>query len=396
MKKIFIAVFLFFIFQSKCYAQTGITFLYINGSNNNDQKMKNWYETGVKKLHPYMKKAFDENIYAQKYFLKNGELFINPEPTIFYWGDKSHNDLSFVEKNLAISKGFSSWSAYQIRAALTKFLHDAIWIQKYHNMAPVLDDLHKMVKAEAKKGNKVVLFGYSAGSFITYEYLQTRLPYINVADFINRIDIPDEEKVFAQKHPMKNTCIAAIGKSQLASFSESGHIIPNFSIELFKKGYLSLNEATDDVCVANNSVKGIVNFASPLVLFYSDLSDPAFEITYYNRLLFKYIIENGMFWITVNYRADPLGFPGGKNLTIEEMENNANIDIEPHAGFIYDQSDTWGRNSALATHTSYWATRLIFSNAVVRAYVNGYRYQYDDNFKPKTVKKIQKNLQIIP
>lgn len=396
MKKIILALFVLIVVQLNCFAQTGVTFLYLNGSNNNDLKMKNWYETGVRRLHPYMKNAFEDNIYSQKYFLKNGQYYISKEPAIFYWGDRSHDDLSFVEKNLAISKSFSTWCAYQIRYYLTCFLHDAIWVQKYHNMVPILGDLHKMIKAEAKKGNKVVLYGYSAGSFITYEYLQTRLPYINVSDFFNKVGISEDQRDFVLKHPMKNTCMAAIGDSKLAIFSATGHIVPNVDPDLFKKSYMGLNESTDNVCVPDNAVKGIVNFASPLVLFYSDLSDPNFELTYYNRLLFKYIIENDMFWITVNYRSDPLGFPGGKNLTIEEMESAANIDIEPHAGFIYDQSDTWGRNSALATHTSYWATRRIFSKAVVRAFVNGYRYQYDDNFKAKTVKNYQRKFNITP
>lgn len=396
MKKLLLTLLLFCILQTNCFAQTGITFLYINGSNNNDAKMKKWYENGVKRLHPYMKSAFETDPLSQKYFLKNGQYYINKEPNIFFWGDKSHADLSFVEKNLAISKSFSSWSAYQIRAALTKFLHDAIWVQKYHNMAPILDELHERVKAEAAKGNKVVLYGYSAGSFVTYEYLQTRLPYINVLDFFKKINLSEEGKAFVLKHPMKDTCMAGLGESKLATVTASGHIIVDSNLESFKENYLKLNEATDAVCATNHSVKGIVNFASPLVLFYSDLSDPRFELTYYNRLLFKYIIENDMFWITVNYRADPLGFPGGRNLSIEEIENAAKIDIEPHAGFIYDQSDTWGRNSALATHTSYWTTRKIFSKAVVRAYVNGYRHEYDDDFKSKTIKHYQKKFDITP
>lgn len=396
MKK-FLLILLFFLFlQTSCFAKTGITFLYINGSNNNDVKMKNWYENGVKRLHPYLKKNFEENEFTQKYFLKNGENYIEKEPLIFFWGYKSREDLSFVEKNLAISKSFSTWLAYQIRYALTCFLHDAIWIQKYHNMLPVLDELHQTIKTETKKGNKIVLYGYSAGSFITYEYLLTRLPYINVADFFNKVNVSQSEKDFVVKHPMKNTCMTALGQ-ELAVFSASGHIVPNDqNEEVFKEDYLRLDKLTEEYCAPDNSVKGIVNFASPLVLFYSDLSDPNYQITYYNRLLFKYIIEKDMFWLTVNYRADPLGFPGGKNLTIEEMENATNLDIEPHAGFIYDQSDTWGRNSALATHTSYWATRKIFSKAVVRAYVNGYKHQYDDNFKQKKINKYIIKLNILP
>lgn len=396
MKKIFVVLFSCFLLQLNCFAQTGITFLYINGSNNNDKKMERWYETGVKKLHPYMKNAFEKNDFTQKYFLKDGKYVINKDPAIFFWGFKSHNDLSFVEKNLSISKSFSTWCAYQIRYLLTCYLHDAIWVQKYHNMVIVLQDLHEMVKAEAKKGNKVVLYGYSAGSFITYEYLQTRLPYIKTIDFFNKVSLTDDEKNFVSKYPSKDTCMAALGDSKLAIFSATGHIIVNPNPELFKKAYLQLDQSTADVCVPDNAVKGIVNFASPLVLFFSDISDPNFELTYYNQLLVKYIIENDMFWLTVNYRADPLGFPGGRNLTIEELENAAKIDIEPHAGFIYDQSDTWGRNSALATHTSYWATRRIFSQAVVRAYTNGYKHQYDDNFKQKQINKFEKKFNIMP
>lgn len=395
MRKILLTLFVLFILQANCYAQTGITFVYINGSNNNDEAMKNWYENGVKGLHPYMRKEFETNPFTQKYFLKDGKYAINEKPAIFFWGDKSHEDLSFVERNLAISKSFSTWLAYQIRYALTCFLHDAIWVQKNHNMIPVLYDLHKMVKSEYEKGNDVVLFGYSAGSFITYNYLLIKAPYINVADFFSKVNASQEDRDFIAKHPMKNTCMDALGQ-ELAVFSAAGHIVPNDDEVTFKKDYMNLDNLTDKFCIPDHAVKGIVNFGSPLVLFYSDISDPNYDITYYNSLLFKYIIENDMFWLTVNYRADPLGFPGGRNLSIEEIEKATNMQIDPHAGFIYDQSDTWGRNSALATHTSYWATRRIFSKAVVRAYVNGYKHEYDDYVPENNVIKLEKTLKITP
>lgn len=396
MKKIFFVLVLFFVLQTSGFAQTGISFLYINGSNNNNKKMEKWYENGVKRLHPVLKKTFEKNHYAQKYFLGNGEYVINNEPIIFFWGYKSHKDLSFVENNLAISKGFSPWLAYQVRSTITKFLHDAIWVEKFHNMQPILDELQATVKKEAQKGNKVVLYGYSAGSFITYEYLLTREPYINVKDFFNNINISNEKRNFIAAHPVKSTCMNALGQD-LAVFSASGHIVPNdYDEALFEKDYMNLNNLTDNLCIPKDTVSGIVNFASPLVLFYSDISDPEYELTYYNRLLFKYIIENDMFWLTVNYREDPLGFPGGRNLTIGEIEDAANVDIDPHKGFIYDQSDTWGRENVFMAHTSYWTTEKIFSRAIVRAYVNGYRREYDDNFKSKTVKKYEKKFKIMP
>lgn len=396
MKKFYLAVIVFFIVQSSCFAQNCISFVYINGSNNNNKKMMKWYEHGVKKMHPCLKKAFEKNSYAQSYFLKDGEYYINKKPVIFFWGYKSHKDLSFVEKNLAISKGFSPWLAYQVRSTITKFLHDAIWVEKFHNMQPILDDLHATVKAEAEQGNKIVLFGYSAGSFVTYEYLLTREPFINVMDFYNNVNISKQKKEFVAAHPVKNTCMDALGQD-LAVFSAAGHIIPNdFDEALFEKDYMNLDNLTDKLCIPSNTVKGIVNFASPLVLFYSDISDPEYQITYYNRLLFKYIIENDMFWLTVNYREDPLAFPGGKNLTIGEIEDATNMNIEPHRGFVYDQSDTWGHDNVFMAHTSYWKTSKRFSKAVVRAYVNGYKNEYDDNFKLHTVKKIEKKYKITP
>ena len=61
MKKIFITLLALICFQISTPAQdTNLTFLYINGSNNNDKKMKDWYIKGVNKLHPVMKKQFEK------------------------------------------------------------------------------------------------------------------------------------------------------------------------------------------------------------------------------------------------------------------------------------------------------------------------------------------------
>ena len=57
MKKILLIITLLLTFNA-AYAQENLSFIYINGSNNNDQKMKNWYENGVKKLHPVLRKKF--------------------------------------------------------------------------------------------------------------------------------------------------------------------------------------------------------------------------------------------------------------------------------------------------------------------------------------------------
>ena len=379
--------------QSVCFAQSNVSFVYINGSNNNDAKMRNWYVSGVEKLHPVMKKKFEKNKDIKKVFLNKTKYQINEKPVIFFWGDKSKRDLEFVQEQLDITKAFSPTIAYKVRSMLTAYLHDAIWVQKSHNMLPILDDLNETVKQEAAKGNKVVLYGYSAGTFITYEYMFNKLPYINAENLFNTINVSEEVRSFVKTHPVENTCISALSKANIGMVSDSGHLVlKNFDDNSIEQNYLNLQEATKTACAPKDTFKGVVNFASPLVLFYSDLADSDYELTYYNRLMLKYIIENGLFFITVNYREDPLGFPSSKNLTIAEVEKLADIKIENPTGFVYDNSNVWSKRSVLFAHTSYWSAKRTFANAVVKAFSNGYRLQYDEKFQQKVLDNHKKKV----
>lgn len=393
MKKLFGIIFSLLVLQSVCFAQSNVSFVYINGSNNNDAKMRNWYVNGVEKLHPVMKKKFEKNKEIKKAFLNKTKYQINEKPVIFFWGDKSKRDLEFVQAQLDITKAFSPTIAYKVRSMLTAYLHDAIWVQKSHNMLPILDDLNETVKQEAKKGNKVVLYGYSAGTFITYEYMFNKLPYINPENLFNTINVSEEVRTFVKTHPVENTCISALSKANIGMVSDSGHLVlKNFDDNSIEQNYLNLQEATKTACAPKDTFKGVVNFASPLVLFYSDLADSDYELTYYNRLMLKYIIENGLFFITVNYREDPLGFPSSKNLTITEMEKLADIKIENPTGFVYDNSNVWSKRSVLFAHTSYWSAKRTFANAVVKAFSNGYRLQYDEKFQQKVLDNHKKKV----
>lgn len=49
-----------FVVFAPAFAVNDVSFIYINGSNNNDEKMKNWYEEGVRKLHPVLRKKFEK------------------------------------------------------------------------------------------------------------------------------------------------------------------------------------------------------------------------------------------------------------------------------------------------------------------------------------------------
>ena len=124
-------------------------------------------------------------------------------------------------------------------------------------------------------------------------------------------------------------------------------------------------------------MKGIVNFASPLVLFYSDLADSDYQLNYYNKLMVKYILENGIFWITVNFREDPLGFPTRRNMTANEIAEKLGLEVNNPTGVIYDDSSVWSKRMFAFAHTSYWSARKAFAKAVVKSFINGYEYLYN-------------------
>ena len=393
MKKISIVLFILCMLVQPCFADE-VSFIYINGSNNNDVKMKTWYEKGVNKLHPMLRKKFLKDKTIKKYYSQFGGLNIKEEPVIFFWGYKSKNDLNYVKGQLEISKMVSSSGAYFVRSMITQYLHDAIWVQKPHNMQPILEELNKTVISETQSGNSVVLYGYSAGTFITYQYLFNKLRYIDVVELFNTLKLDEDFIQFAKLNKQNNTCISALSDSQVGTVSASGHLIINPNREMLKKNYLSLNDVTEKICAPEDKVVGVINFASPFPLFYSDMSDRDYEMNYYNRLMIKYIMENDMFMLTVNFREDPLGFPTNRNLTAAEIEKTIGIGILNPSGVIYDNSGVWSKRMFPLAHTAYWNAKGTFSNAVVKSFVNGYKFQYDEKYQKRVIKRNRKKSEL--
>ncbi|MBQ9246069.1 hypothetical protein IJ182_07375 [bacterium] len=364
-------------FNIVCLA-SDVSFIYINGSNNNNIKMKNWYEDGVKKLHPVLVKNFQSNKKIEKYYKKLNNININKAPVIFFWGYNSKTDLNYVK-----NKNRFHWNApfaYFAKKIIIENLHDAIWIQKPNNMLPVLDELNTTIKKEVEKGNNVVLYGYSAGAFITYEYMFNKLRYINLQEFFKNLNADNDIKMLVKNYPQNNTCMAALLKNNadIGSLSPSGDFILNTNKKLLKNNYLKLNEITENVCAPNKNVIGVVNFANPLPLFYSDLFDDKYELNYYNRLMTKYILENDMFLISVNFKEDPLGFSTSQNLKIKEIEKYIKMDIKNPKGVIYNNSNIWAKRLFIFAHLSYWSARRTFAKGIEKTLIKGYEFQYKE------------------
>ena len=282
MKKIFIFLILFlfsFGFSTPNPAiaienPTEITFIYINGSNNlaykNRLKFKVAFVEDVKKLHPQIKERFEKDEMIKDVFLENGKYAINPEPVTFYWGDRSLNVVETLDKDLKSASKYSPKIAHQARTIFAHCLHDAVWVQKQQNMMSVLDDLHKVVANELSKGKKVVILGYSAGSFVTYQYYLNKADSIVPKEIINGQYDPEIEE-FISNTEIKPTCFDALVDADLIKYNpQTGKYSTNKDIALFKKNYAKLDDYTNKTCFAGGDVKGVIGFASPMRLFYSD------------------------------------------------------------------------------------------------------------------------------
>ena len=377
------------LFCSTVYAGQDLRFIYINGSNVNDEKMYKWWTESVEKFHPVLKKKVEKDKKIKHWVFKDETFTVEEEPVLFYWGDKSKADLDFVQESLLSSKNLSSFLAYKFRDVLTKFLHDAIWVQKSHNMRPILNELNEIVKNEHTQGRQSVLFGYSAGTFITFQYLLNKVRYIDLID-LAKIYSKDETAIkFIEEHPRQKTCLNALEDSGLAVVSADDKLVFFKDRKHFKESYDKLDETTELVCAPNNSIKGVINFASPLVLFYSDISDPNVELTNYNKYLLKHIFENDMFTLNINYREDPLGFPAIKNATYEQLAAKTGVNITNPEGMVYENSGVWSGRSFTFAHTSYYSARKIFPRALRKNLINGYRLQYDEEYRAKELKKLE-------
>ena len=371
MKKILICVLMLFAcFLKPVYAdesKTPVKFIYLNGSNTNTEESENDFINGIAKVHPYIKKSLESSDFVSKNMLHSGNLCIDSKPETFFWGFESSQDLSTVDESLNWTSVFSPRIAQRVRSFISHCMHDAIWVQKSYNMQKVINDLHVRVLEASKNNEKVVLLGYSAGSFITYEYLIHKMPAID----LNKILATDS------KSAVKPTCLDAVLASRIAIYSASGEFLKNPDKEQVKGLFNNLDNYTDLYCAPDDTLIGVVNYASPLALFYSDRYNHSLEINNYNSYLFEYLKRNDIFMLTVNFADDPMGFPIANNMTIDDLHKHSNWSISDVGhGFFYSKSDVKSSATFIGAHLSYWKHPKKFSKMITDGYIEGYKYFY--------------------
>jgi len=358
-----------------CYTaqanQIPINILYVHGS---DQGTQEEFDVWINRLHPDMNKNLSKNELFQKNILQNA--YIKNEPEMLYWADKPNLSKSIVTDGLTILKKESPWVSQKVRSIIAYMLHDAIWLQRYRNIRPIRDDLNEIVIANYKKGEKTILSGYSAGSLITYQYLLNKAQYLEPYKFISKhkkdFKVSKENLDYLKQYANEPTCIDALIDSKIAIVGADGGLIQNPNVKDQKNNIKKLKKQTQISCIPNGAIVGVINFGSPLVVFYSDLGDNDSQIKYFTSKMSKYIVESGQFFLTVNFNKDPIGIPIN-NKTYSQISQLDNI--KNNGGFLYHTSVRGGINVA-AGHFRYWDTTNHFSKQVAKSYETGYNLFY--------------------
>ena len=356
-----------------------IDIIYIHGA----YETKEAFDKSVNNVHGAMVKQFSSDPLMYKKLLDNGNKKIGEEPVIFFWADKTTESLKVIDKALAYAKNFSSKIAQFGRETLSHTLHDAIWISKSSNSRELLNNLNNYVKTESEKGQEVILYGYSAGSLLTVQYMTNRLPILDLNELYNDNDTSYTGKYLAnlvKTTKFEPTCLDALKESKLIFYTDNDEFVANPNTEYLKNTLPQLNSYTEKFCAPKNTVKGFVVFGAPLTTFDSGISKSGSAENTLSQLVMKHLVENDMFFLTVNYANDFIGMPLPGIPTLDSLkEKNLLSDIDPKGGFIYDDSKVKNHTLFFSAHLAYWSSGKKFAKSIVNAYNAGYKHFYGLN-----------------
>ncbi len=351
-KIILYIIFLFIIFPINI-AFCDVNFLYTHGSN---EEGADFFNNVSKKLHKNIEKELNKSEVFRKNVLGNKK--INSTPLTYYWGEKTLVSFEKINKGVDVSNVYAPILSQFIKKQLAHTMHDTVWISFYPNLLNILEEINNIAIDNYKNKDSLILLGYSSGALITYNYLLFKIPYINTQNFFADSNISN-----------KNTCLTALIKS------DSINLNINWDLKKannYKDKLKNIDSYTKMYCNPNN-INGVINFGVPILFFQDEFyKGSAYKIM--NDLLIKYIVENNMFFLTVNYKDDPFGVKALKKLEYSTFRTQ---NVKNGSGFIYEYNNFKSYKTFLKAHNAYWTSRKQFAKNVKKAYEEGFIYFYN-------------------
>lgn len=187
-------------------------------------------------------------------------------------------------------------------------------------------------------------------------------------------------RYFAQtvkKHKFKPTCLDALKESKLVFYTDNDEFVANPDISFLKREFPNLDTYTDKYCSPQGALKGIVVFGAPLTIFDSSAPKEGSSSNQLMQLAMKYLVENNVFFLVVNYENDFIGMPLAGKPTLNDLQYSQSLgDITPNGGFLYDATGVKCRTNIFSSHMAYWSNGKRFAKSIVKAYNDGYKYFY--------------------
>jgi hypothetical protein len=365
-----------------------LQFVYIHGTNENSSVSQKLYNERVAKLHPEMKAALEKEPLIKAHLLENGQLPISPKTLNFFWGDKSHLSITAVRRNvlnIQLNKGFFKL-AERGREKLAYTLHDAVWVEQQSNKKIIVNGLYDAVTQAGPQ--PIMLMGHSAGSLVAYDFLMYRLPYLDIQDFGKDLHVDPAVLAKFKASGTQNTCLEALLSSSAIRYDAQGKLVAFFSglesqipsdfLAKYRAQWLqNLPGFTQQYCLPENKVRGLVTFGSPLALFYSLAVNPERDESYLTASMVRYMLAHQMVWLHVNHSDDIIALPlPDKPRILEVITNRLGTPPVLQGGFVKNYVYINRGANFINAHGWYWRKPKNFSQAVAKAYHQGYLQWY--------------------
>lgn len=357
-----------------------INIIYIHGAN----ETRDHFNKSVRNVHDDMIKEFESDSLMYSKLLKNGQKKIGEEEIVFFWADRTKENLKILDNALSRAKNCGTKLVQFGRETLSRTLHDAIWVSKPNNSRDILNNLNDIVKAEHSKGNEVILYGYSAGSLIASQYMQRKLRTIKLNDIkpdsvgLKKSYLGKFFKECVKNQKLESTCLDALTESKILFYTDGGQFVTNPDISYLKNAFPKLNEYTATYCAPEDTVDGVVVFGTPLTTFDSEISINGTYENMLSQLMLKYIVEKDLFFLTVNYANDFIAMPLPGKPSVSFLNSSPILaDTQYNGGFIYDDSAIKNCSNIASAHLSYWYNGKKFARNIVKVYNEGYEYFYN-------------------